>query len=63
MCIRDSIEAGKLTLESIPFNLNQVMHNLSNLMAVKAQEKGLELLMLIDEAVPRHLLGDPMRLG
>ena len=57
------IEAGKLTLESIPFNLNQVVHNLSNLMAVKAQEKGLELLVLIDEAVPRHLLGDPMRLG
>ena len=57
------IEAGKLSLESIPFDLNQVMHNVANLVALKAQEKGLELLLRIDNAVPRRLLGDPLRLG
>ncbi len=57
------IEAGKLSLESIPFDINQVMHNVASLVALKAQEKGLELLMLIDEGVPRHLTGDPLRLG
>jgi two-component system sensor histidine kinase/response regulator len=57
------IEAGKLTLESIPFELNQVLHNVANLVALKAQEKGLELLLLVDEDVPRRLQGDPLRLG
>ncbi len=57
------IEAGKLSLESIPFDINQVMHNVASLVALKAQEKGLELLMLVDEGVPRHLAGDPLRLG
>lgn len=57
------IEAGKLQLEAIPFDLNQVMHNVANLVALRAQGKGLELLAHIDEAVPRHLVGDPLRLG
>jgi two-component system sensor histidine kinase/response regulator len=57
------IEAGKLNLESIPFDLNQVMHNVANLVAVRAQEKGLELLIHMDDAVPRQLVGDPLRLG
>jgi two-component system sensor histidine kinase/response regulator len=57
------IEAGKLSLESIPFELNQVLHNVANLVALKAQEKGLELLLLVDENVPRRLQGDPLRLG
>jgi signal transduction histidine kinase/DNA-binding response OmpR family regulator/HPt (histidine-containing phosphotransfer) domain-containing protein len=57
------IEAGKLTLESIPFDLNQVMQNVANLVALNAQGKGLELLLQIDEAVPRRLMGDPLRLG
>lgn len=57
------IEAGKLMLESIPFELNQVLHNVANLVALKAQEKGLELLLLVDEDVPRRLQGDPLRLS
>ncbi|MBY0465416.1 MAG: response regulator [Burkholderiales bacterium] len=57
------IEAGKLALESIPFELNQVLHNVANLVALKAQEKGLELLLLVDEDVPRRLQGDPLRLS
>ena len=57
------IEAGKLSLESIPFDLNNVLHNVSSLVTLKAQEKGLELLFLIDSAVPRQLIGDPLRLG
>ncbi len=57
------IEAGKLTLESIPFDLDQVMHNVASQVALRAQEKGLELLFLVDGDVPRRLVGDPLRLG
>ncbi|HRK39644.1 MAG TPA: response regulator [Burkholderiaceae bacterium] len=57
------IEAGKLTLESIPFDLNPLLNNVANLVALKAQEKGLELLVLVDDGVPRRLRGDPLRLS
>jgi two-component system sensor histidine kinase/response regulator len=57
------IEAGKLTLESIPFDLDEVMHNVSSQVALRAQEKGLELLFLVDGGVPRRLVGDPLRLS
>jgi CheY-like chemotaxis protein/HPt (histidine-containing phosphotransfer) domain-containing protein len=57
------VEAGKLEIESIPFRLDDVLDNLGNLTALKAQEKGLELLFDIHPDVPRALIGDPLRLG
>ncbi|WP_432695185.1 response regulator [Marinobacterium sp. YM272] len=57
------IEAGKLELENIPFNLDETISNLTSLMNVKVQEKGLELLIATDKDVPRGLNGDPLRLG
>jgi PAS domain S-box-containing protein len=58
------IEAGKLSMESVEFNLDDVLENLANLVTVKAQEKEeLEVLFATEQAVPRHLVGDPLRLG
>jgi polar amino acid transport system substrate-binding protein len=57
------IEAGKLDMEAIPFRLDEVLNNLGNLAAVKAQEKGLELLFNTHPDVPHALIGDPLRLG
>ncbi len=57
------IEAGKLEMEVIDFSLDDVLGNLSNLVSLKAQEKGLELLFDIDPRLPRGLKGDPLRLG
>ncbi len=58
------IEAGKLDMESVDFNLDDVLDNLGNLISVKAQEKeGLEVLFATDQNVPRFLVGDPLRLG
>jgi two-component system sensor histidine kinase/response regulator len=57
------IEAGKLSLESIPFDINQVIHKVAGVVAFKAQEKGLELLFQIAPEVPRWCVGDPLRLG
>ena len=57
------IEAGKLDMESIPFRLDEVLGNLSNLIAIKAQEKGLELLFDTHPDVPWALVGDPLRVG
>lgn len=57
------IEAGKLSMELIEFDLDEVLNNLSNLITVKAQEKGLEMVFVVDHTVPRALKGDPLRLG
>lgn len=57
------IEAGKLTMEKIDFQLEDVMVNLSNLVGLKAEEAGLELLFDIAPNIPTGLTGDPLRLG
>ena len=57
------IEAGKLDMESIDFNLDDILNNVSTLVANKAQEKGLELLFLVPPEIPQFLVGDPLRLG
>jgi CheY-like chemotaxis protein len=57
------IEAGKLDMENVRFNLEDVLENLSNLVSLRAEEKGLELLFRTAEDVPFFLIGDPMRLG
>jgi PAS domain S-box-containing protein len=58
------IEAGKMDMESVDFNLDDVLDNLANLVTVKAQEKeDLEVLFATAQDVPRFLVGDPLRLG
>jgi PAS domain S-box-containing protein len=58
------IEAGKLDIESVEFNLDNVLDNLANLVTVRAQKKeDLEILFATSRKVPRSLVGDPLRLG
>jgi signal transduction histidine kinase/CheY-like chemotaxis protein/ligand-binding sensor domain-containing protein len=57
------IEAGKLALEKIPFNLSDVLSQVSCLVGLKTEEKGLELLFDVSHDVPLYLVGDPLRLG
>ncbi|HTJ00509.1 MAG TPA: PAS domain S-box protein [Dongiaceae bacterium] len=56
------IEAKKVELEIIPFDLRQPLHETAELLAIKAREKGLELVCRIDPTVPAALQGDPGRL-
>jgi len=57
------IEAGKLSVETIDFDLENVLENVSNLISEKAAAKGLELIFDIEPALSTHLKGDPLRLG
>ena len=56
------IEAGKLELEAISFDLSDVLTSVSNLLRPNAEEKGLTLRWSIDDAVPTFLYGDYGRL-
>jgi CheY-like chemotaxis protein/HPt (histidine-containing phosphotransfer) domain-containing protein len=56
------IESGKLDIESIPFNLGDVMDGLANLVGMSAEQKGLELIFAEPPRLPAALVGDPSRL-
>jgi two-component system, sensor histidine kinase and response regulator len=56
------IEAGKLGLEIVPFDVRDTVHATAEMLAVRAQEKGVELVTWIDPKVPPFLRGDPGRL-
>ncbi|WP_051303608.1 response regulator [Psychromonas aquimarina] len=57
------IEAGKLKVEKVKFQLDDVLQNLTDLMAVKAEQKDIELLVDCDTSIPLELFGDPLRIG
>jgi len=57
------IEAGKMHLEHIPFHLENVLDGFANMIGLKAEDKGLELLFNIAAELPTALIGDPLRLG
>ena len=57
------IEARKLALDAVAFDLHDVLDDFSNVIGLKAEEKRLELLFDLSPGLPRHLVGDPLRLG
>jgi two-component system sensor histidine kinase/response regulator len=57
------IEAGKMTVECIEFALEEVLGRVTSIIQLKAQEKGLELMLDIAVDAPPQLQGDPLRLG
>ena len=56
------IEAGKLDLEVLNFDLRSAVEDTAEMLALKAEEKQVELICLIDDGVPSRVRGDPGRL-
>src|SRR5207237_10599449 len=56
------IEADKLDIETIDFQLDEMFSTVTTMTAQKAHDKGLEFLILVAPAIPKQLLGDPLRL-
>jgi two-component system sensor histidine kinase/response regulator len=56
------VESGHLALESLDFDLGEVLDKTLEMMAIRAHEKGLELALRIAPDVPAALVGDPARL-
>ncbi|MEC7816676.1 MAG: response regulator, partial [Pseudomonadota bacterium] len=57
-----SMEAGKLELEAIAFDLRETVNDLVHMLGARAREKGLALEVRIDENLPWALNGDPIRI-
>ena len=57
------IEAGKLVLNFDSFNLRDRVDNVVSGLAIQAHQKGLELLVKVDPAVPEFVVADATRIG
>jgi signal transduction histidine kinase/DNA-binding response OmpR family regulator len=57
------IDAKKMKIEEIEFNLNDVLYNLSNVVSLQATSKNIEFLFDIPVDLPKKYIGDPLRLG
>ena len=56
------VESGRVSLEKVPFSPREVVERVLETLAIRAHEKGLELVGRIDLGVPELVLGDPFRL-
>lgn len=56
------IEAGKVKLEKINFSIHEVVEGVMSAFLFRAEEKGISLKCVIDEAVPERIIGDQVRL-
>lgn len=56
------IEAGKMELEKIPFNLENLLNECASMFSLVADEKKLTLVCAMQPGLPTHIKGDPTRL-
>jgi len=56
------IEAGKLEIESVAFDMRLVIEDVNELLAHRAEDKGLDLLLQYPTGLPRHFVGDAGRI-
>jgi PAS domain S-box-containing protein len=57
------LEAGKVTLEEIGFNMHDLVTNASRVLKLKAEEKGLIFAVSVSPEVTKVLKGDPFRIN
>lgn len=57
------LEARHLEIESVDFQLDEVIRNTSDLVSLKAQGKNIQFTASIAQNVPNELIGDPLRLN
>lgn len=55
------LEAGKLGIELIPFDLGDLLAELKGLFELQAKDKGLQLVFKLSQQLPKKLMGDPTR--
>lgn len=56
------VEAGKMTIESINFNIDDIIEDISGIIGIKAANQEIEFVINVDTNIPKSLKGDPKRL-
>ncbi|GEM_PF-3411467 len=57
------LEAKKIEIEQIEFDLNDVLESLSDNIGIEANKKGLDFLYRVDNTLPKKYIGDPLRIS
>ncbi len=57
------IEAGQMRVEHVPMHLEDVLAHVSDLFCARLEQQGLSMTIQLAPDVPRHVLGDPLRLS
>ncbi len=57
------VESGRISLEAVEFDLKDVTEKVLETLAIRAHEKGLELMVRFAPQLPELVLGDPLRLS
>ena len=56
------IEAGRLEIDTVPFNLADLIRDTLKTLSIRAHDKGLELVWRVPPDIPQELIGDPLRI-
>lgn len=59
----NKIEAGKIILESIHFNIKELVTNIKKTFQLNASSKNINLVLNFDNNIPENLIGDPLRIS
>ncbi len=57
------IEAGKIIIEHVDFNIREIVQSVKDMLLLKVEEKKIELRISIDPEIPVRLIGDPTRIN
>jgi PAS domain S-box-containing protein len=56
------IEAGKIDIEKLPFNIETTINEVIELFRIGAEQKGISIKLNFDNKIPRDIIGDSVRL-
>lgn len=57
------IEAGKIVIEQTDFSLREVISSVRDMLMFKAEEKGLDFRVNVEDGIPARVIGDPTRIN
>ena len=56
------LESGEMQLEEVPFNLNELLHDVGTLLSTQAQARGITCTLTMDDKRENHVIGSPLHL-
>jgi len=56
------IEAGKMEIEEVPFDLRETVEGVAEMLSIRARDKGIDLMSYLEPTIPTKVIGDPTHL-
>lgn len=56
------LESGEMQLEEVPFNLNELLHDVGTLLSTQVQARGITCTLTMEDKREKHVIGSPLHL-